>query len=153
MASISSDSGHAGKKPIDQELPLVPFIDLLFCCVMFLLATAVWNQLGAVETPLPGGRAETRVVTPVERLTFTVRVSAEGFSVLGTDGTSFEVPRTGTAYDYRTLLTKLEALRSLGGENALVIAPDDGIGYEPVITTLDTAIGAGFSGVAVSPAS
>ena len=50
MASIGGGGGgHGGKKTVDQEIPLVPFIDLLLCCVMFLLVTAVWNQLARIE--------------------------------------------------------------------------------------------------------
>ncbi len=62
MAGVSTGGGgHGGKKSVDQDIPLIPFIDLLLCCVMFLLVTAVWNQLarinanqqtpGAVTTP------------------------------------------------------------------------------------------------------
>ena len=29
MANISADAGHGGKKSVDSEIPLVPFIDLL----------------------------------------------------------------------------------------------------------------------------
>ena len=45
MGGISVGGGHGGKKSVDSEIPLVPFIDLLLCCVMFLLVTAVWNRL------------------------------------------------------------------------------------------------------------
>ena len=43
------DGGHGGKKSVDAEIPLIPFIDLLLCCVMFLLVSAVWNQLGRIN--------------------------------------------------------------------------------------------------------
>ena len=49
MAAIDAGGGNSGKKSVNQEIPLIPFIDLLLCCVMFLLATAVWNQLAAVN--------------------------------------------------------------------------------------------------------
>ena len=35
MGGISVGGGHGGKKNLDSEIPLVPFIDLLLCCVMF----------------------------------------------------------------------------------------------------------------------
>ena len=34
--------GKGGRKPLDAQLNLVPFIDLLSCCISFLLITAVW---------------------------------------------------------------------------------------------------------------
>ena len=49
MGGISVGGGHGGKKSVDSEIPLVPFIDLLLCCVMFLLVTAVWNQLARLN--------------------------------------------------------------------------------------------------------
>ena len=50
MASISTGGGDGhGKKSVDAEIPLIPFIDLLLCCVMFLLVTAVWNKLDALK--------------------------------------------------------------------------------------------------------
>jgi biopolymer transport protein TolR len=38
------------KKHLDFELNLVPFIDLLSTCICFLLMTAVWTQVGSVDT-------------------------------------------------------------------------------------------------------
>ena len=49
MGGISVGEGHGGKKSVDSEIPLVPFIDLLLCCVMFLLVTAVWNRLARID--------------------------------------------------------------------------------------------------------
>ena len=47
MAGI--DVGAGGKRALNQELPLIPFIDFLLCLVAFLLITAVWNQAAVVE--------------------------------------------------------------------------------------------------------
>ncbi len=38
------------KKHLDFELNLVPFIDLLSVCICFLLMTAVWTQVGSMDT-------------------------------------------------------------------------------------------------------
>jgi biopolymer transport protein TolR len=37
------------KKPLEADLNLTSFIDLLSTCVCFLLITAVWIQIGAIE--------------------------------------------------------------------------------------------------------
>lgn len=44
---IGNASG--GRRSLDAEVNLVPFIDLLSMCICFLLMTAVWIQIGAVE--------------------------------------------------------------------------------------------------------
>jgi biopolymer transport protein ExbD len=42
-------TGGQSRRPLDQEINLIPMIDLLLCCVSFLLITAVWSQLSRVE--------------------------------------------------------------------------------------------------------
>lgn len=51
MASVNTGPGQSsnGKKSLDAELNLVPFIDLLSMCICFLLMTAVWIQVGSVQ--------------------------------------------------------------------------------------------------------
>jgi len=43
------ESGKKGKKSLDAELNLVPFIDLLSCLISFLIVTAVWTQIAALK--------------------------------------------------------------------------------------------------------
>mgnify|MGYP000541235302 CR=1 FL=1 len=59
-------SGKGGRKPLDASINLVPFIDLLSCCISFLLITAVWANLSQV--PVRHGKdaasSETQPPTP-----------------------------------------------------------------------------------------
>lgn len=48
MAGIS-ESGGKGKKTLNPDINLVPFIDLLSVCICFLLVSAVWLQVGSVQ--------------------------------------------------------------------------------------------------------
>lgn len=50
MATIDVGSGHAGRRALDHEIPLIPFIDFLLCLVAFLLVTAVWSQMARLQT-------------------------------------------------------------------------------------------------------
>ena len=54
-------SGHGGKKALDAELNLVPFIDLLSCCISFLLITAVWTQIAGLQVASSGGGQQIKV--------------------------------------------------------------------------------------------
>ena len=48
--AVSIDGGGGDrKKPLNAELNLVPYIDLLTCMVAFLLITAVWTQLAQLR--------------------------------------------------------------------------------------------------------
>src|SRR5687767_2095661 len=55
MAGIDVGGGH-GRRSVNQELPLIPFIDFLLCLVMFLLVTAVWSQMARInaDARVPG---------------------------------------------------------------------------------------------------
>ena len=52
--SVSVDTGKSGKKSLNAELNLVPYIDLLTCMVAFLLITAVWTQLARLNASQKG---------------------------------------------------------------------------------------------------
>src|SRR5258706_6904360 len=54
-ASPQEHTGKGGKKALDAELNLVPFIDLLSCCICFLLITAVWTQIAGLQVASSGG--------------------------------------------------------------------------------------------------
>jgi biopolymer transport protein TolR len=49
VSGIGGGSGSGRRRSLDAEVNLVPFIDLLSMCICFLLMTAVWTQLGAVQ--------------------------------------------------------------------------------------------------------
>ena len=49
MASIDV-GGHGGRRSMDHQIPLIPFIDFLLCLVSFLLMTAVWTQMSRIDT-------------------------------------------------------------------------------------------------------
>jgi biopolymer transport protein ExbD len=57
MAGVSTDSGgKGGRRSLDSEINMIPMIDLLVCCISFLLITAVWSQMSRVnaDAQVPG---------------------------------------------------------------------------------------------------
>ena len=56
MAGIDTGGGGHGKRTVNFELPLIPFIDFLLCLVSFLLITAVWSQMARInaDARVPG---------------------------------------------------------------------------------------------------
>ena len=79
MAGTSSPStSKTGRKSVDQEVSMVPFIDLLIVTISFLLVTAVWTSLSRVPTSahVP---SESGKVKPIEDPTaLRVKISADG---------------------------------------------------------------------------
>jgi len=49
MATLDVGSGHGGRRALDHNIPLIPFIDFLLCLVAFLLVTAVWSQMARLR--------------------------------------------------------------------------------------------------------
>ncbi len=158
MAGISV-GGHGGKKSVDSEIPLVPFIDLLLCCIMFLLATAVWNQLAQLDAnqqqpgqpnpdqPIPDEIPE-RLVLQVQRERL----------VLGMVPGEVEqsIDKVNDAYDLEALVEHLERFqRQLARDQAdkISVAPEDGVRYEEVIQVMDKVIQSGFENLSVTDVS
>src|SRR5205085_11526978 len=101
MAGVSvPDSGGArGKRSLDLEIPLVPFIDLLCSLIAFLLMTAVWTQIARLE--LKQGNAapvETPQATPTPPQTIDLRVEVheKGFTIVENNKDETPVACKGT---------------------------------------------------------
>lgn len=47
MATI--DAGRVNARDVNRDVPLIPFIDFLLCLVAFLLVTAVWSRMAALD--------------------------------------------------------------------------------------------------------
>lgn len=153
MASISAGGGHGGKKSVDHSIPLVPFIDLLLCCVMFLLVTAVWNQLARINanqnTP---GQPQMDTPPPEEpQIKLILQVQNTGYVLATTAGERTAIPKNGDAYDVEELLKKLKERRELEpNRKDLTIAPEDGVHYEDVVMAMDVVVGEGYEAMSLS---
>jgi biopolymer transport protein ExbD len=155
MGGISVGGGHGGKKSVDSEIPLVPFIDLLLCCVMFLLVTAVWNQLARLNAnqQQPGQQAPNEP-PPEEKIKVILQVQASGFVIASTAGDRIEIPKSGDQYDMEGLREKLQERKRLDpNRKDLVVAPEDGVRYEDVVASMDMVVGEGFPDMSLSDGS
>jgi biopolymer transport protein ExbD len=153
MASISAGGGHGGKKSVDHSIPLVPFIDLLLCCVMFLLVTAVWNQLARINAnQQQPGLPQMDTPPPEEpQIKLILQVQATGYVLATTAGERTAIPKNGDAYDVEELLKKLKERRELEpNRKDLTIAPEDGVRYEEVVKAMDLVVGEGYAAMSLS---
>ena len=141
MASIAVSGNSGQRRALDSELPLVPFIDLLLCCVMFLLVSAVWNQLSALEVSPPSVGPSNP--TPNEAA-LTLSLSSDQWVLATPEGARMEMP----AGDVLALHDALSTRRP--NEHSLLLASDDGVSYATVIQAIDVALGAGLSDVSLA---
>jgi len=149
--SVNMSGGGAGKKPVDAELNLIPFIDLLICCICFLLITAVWVQLAQIQVnqKSPGGGGAVAAITP-RRLS--VLVGDEGYIVsLGAE--RLVIPMQGQVYDTQRLRGRLRQVKARVPElEGLTVAAEDGVQYRHLIRTMDVARQSHFSQIQLSDA-
>jgi biopolymer transport protein ExbD len=102
MAGVDvGGGGGKGKRSLDSEINMVPFIDLLMVTIAFLLITAVWSQMARLnaDAQVPGPPRPDTEVTPQEpekQLHVEMR-STEKFVLIwkqgGTVVSTLDVPR------------------------------------------------------------
>ena len=137
---------ESSRKPVNGELNLVPFIDLLSCCISFLLITAVWTQLDriAVRNAGSGGDVE---IEGVQRPIVLV-VDNDGYRVRDGDRTA-TIPKRAGVYDRDALRTQLGAWRG-PDRSGVEVAGEDGTRYEDIVGAMDVALSVGLHDVSIT---
>jgi len=138
---VSVEGGKGRGRKVNAELNLVPFIDLLSVCIVFLIATAVWVELSS----LPVDQALSDPSTPPQPPPdppppppLTVHVKSDGIWVgrKVEEGQNFGV--VGDSYDWGKIETAIETdRRNFPDEEQVVIVTDDGVQYKHMIHALD----------------
>ena len=108
---VSVDTGgKGGKKSVNADLNLVPYIDLLTCMVAFLLITAVWSQLARLEAHQKG-QGQAGEETPPEKIVkLVVIVNSEGFNLVAGDDQQ-PILKRGDQYDFEKLSSELKKIK------------------------------------------
>ncbi len=99
MAGIDVGGGH-GKRSLNSEIPLIPFIDFLLCLVSFLLITAVWSQMARInaDARVPGPPNPDKELEEVKEKQLHVEMKGESnFQLVWKEGSTvvntIDVPR------------------------------------------------------------
>ena len=146
-------TGKGGKKPLDAAINLVPFIDLLSCCISFLLITAVWTQLARMDVQQkgPGVAGAQDEKPPENQVNLTLFVDKDGYIFSKSTGESTNIAMKGDDYDYVKLAEILQKAKTDYPEkNDLAIKADDVVIYDKIIRTMDVALTAHFPDIALS---
>jgi len=172
--SVPESGGARGKKPLDSELPLVPFIDLLCSLITFLLATAVWTQIARLELKQGNAAPNQPQPSPTKSNTIDLRVEVRptGFTVVENNKVEIPVPckqkdcnvfqsvrdkdgktekELTSFYDYDGLAAKLkEEKGKFPEQQSVIVVLDDHVPYNEMIKTMDTALSVGLDQPSVS---
>ena len=149
MAVTIDGGGGDRKKPLNADLNLVPYIDLLTCMVAFLLITAVWSQLARLEAHQKG-QGQAGEDTPPEKIVkLVVVVNGEGFNLVAGDDQQ-PLPKRGDQYDFEKLGTELKKFKDTHPDKTdIQVASEDAIKFDVLIRTMDTALTARFPDISL----
>lgn len=149
-------TGKRKRKALDATINVVPAIDLLACCITFLLYTAVWTQISRLQVQQFGSGAPEPVQTePQKTLIVTLAVGERGMNLSTSGGLSVDIPpeRIGgeVKQDYRALDERLKSLKSQHPDAAAVtVAAEDTVSYGDLVHVIDTCMGQGLVSVSVT---
>ena len=136
-------TGKGGKKPLDAQLNLVPFIDLLSCCISFLLITAVWTQLARMDVTQKGQGAagSTDEKPPEAQITLTLFINQDGYLFTTSTGDQTKIEKKGEEYDLVKLADVLKGIRTNpqvpADKRDIAVKSDDKIVYKNIISTME----------------
>lgn len=139
-------TGKSHKKPVDAPVNLVPFIDLLSCCISFLLITAVWTQIARMDVTQKGqGAAGSSDEKPPEpTVSLTLFIDKDGYTFTKSIGESTPIPMKGDDYDYGRLAEiLLDAKKAYPDKNDIQVKSDDAVIYNKIIRTMDVVLTCG----------
>lgn len=152
MAHI--DDGKNEGRNSNVDLNLVPFIDLMSVCIIFLLITAVWTQVSMIQigSSIYGKKTSEDPVTPPPRaeIPFRLDVQTQGYQVL-IGQRRFTVPMVAGKYDQAGLVEKLKQIKEIYPEKEdAVITVLDELSYESLILGMDALLSSGFPQISVA---
>ncbi len=147
---VSVDTGgKGGKKSVNADLNLVPYIDLLTCMVAFLLITAVWSQLARLEAHQKGQGQAGEDTPPEKVFKLVVLVNDSGFNLVA-DQDQQPIPKKGDSYDYEKLGDELKKIKDTHADKTdIQVASDDSIKFEILVKTMDTALSSRFPDISL----
>ena len=150
--------GRKKKKALDANINVVPAIDLLSCCITFLLYTAVWTQISRLQVQQLGTGAPdlASIEQQQKSLAVTLAVGERGMALMVGDA-SYDIPSLGRSpegvvmQDLKTLNTRLKAVKGeFPDQGAIIVTAEDTVPYGDLVHVIDACLGAGLMQVSVS---
>jgi biopolymer transport protein ExbD len=150
--------GKRKKKALDAVINVVPAIDLLSCCISFLLFTAVWTQISRLQVQQLGtGAPEPTVTEQQKTLMVTLAMGERGFNLSTSSGTSLDIPTLGRGaagelrFDLKLLGEKLKQLKgNYPDTSSITVSAEDTVSYGDLVQVIDACIGSGLPAVSVT---
>jgi biopolymer transport protein ExbD len=156
-ASVGTDEG--GKRSVNIDLNIVPFIDLMSCMTAFLLVTAVWVNIAQINIQPKGKtRDQAQVQQDDEHVTLSVLVQQDRIWVGLSRVNEFQdIPKKPESHDWEKLESTLKEHKASAffadrfdleiAAESTIAAP---VNYQDIIHAMDVAVKVGFIDVGLS---
>lgn len=149
-----SGDGKSDGRSTDVDLNLVPIIDLMSVCIIFLLITAVWSQVSMIQigSSIYGKKTSDDKPEPPPKaeIPFRLDVRTDGYRVIiGRNEMRF--PKIGGVYDQEKLTNEVKKIKQLyPDKNDAVITVMDELPYDTLIGGMDALLTGGFPEISVA---
>ena len=157
MGGVTEAPSKGGKKSMNVELNLVPFIDLMTVCVTFLLLTAVWTQTNRISIDQSVAKPKPNQPQQEQPKRLTVMVGRDGYSVRWSEDPKAEsIPKAGNGkYNADGLKAKLKEwldAKRFKTDQKVMVAPEDTMPYSEMIAAMDACNQVGLMNIMVADA-
>ena len=150
MGAAIDTASKGGKRKLDANINLVPYVDMLMTIMAFLILTAAWTQLSVLEVQTPQNAAtttETETSTTVH-----LTVSPGSVSVRDDDNAAVSFASAAAGPDVAGIARELLRLKTRGVPREKVeIHVDDGVTWSVLAAVVDVGTGADLGAVRVTP--
>jgi len=133
------------------ELNLTPYIDLMSTLIVFLLMTAVWNQIAVLSTDSSSTTASDTPSQPdPNRVNLSVTIMP-GFLELAENQKVTRIPHTNGKVDRARLAEALKLWKGRYPDRSdVILNSENSVTYQMLISTFDELVGNEFPDVGVS---
>ncbi len=137
-------------KKVNEELNLSPFIDLFSTLVVFLILTAVWNQLSSLSTNIESSTSSDSPPPPKKQVELAVTLLPTEVQMME-DKNIRKIANRGKELNMEEITRILiEWKRKYPKKNDVVLNTQNSIPYGNMIRVFDTMVGAEFPDVGVN---
>lgn len=145
-------TGKDQDKEINVDLNLVPFMDLMSVCIIFLLITSVWTQFSMIQlgSSIYAKKQDNQTEPPKEdKITLDVRINGNGY-VVTVAGAATPISKKDGKYDKKGLLAYMQKVKQrFPQKEDSIVFVDDSVAYEELIRAMDVLMLSGFSNLSV----
>ena len=150
------DGGGRNKRTSTVDLNLVPIIDLMSVCIIFLLITAVWTQVSMIQlgsslySKKPEDQQKKPDPPPKSEVPFRLDVLKEGYRVI-IGRSEMRFPKVGGKYDQDKLTAEIKKIKELYPDKMdCVVTILDELPYEALVFGMDSLLIGGFPEISVA---